>query len=177
MSRAASDLASRVAPAPPTSGAILEAVGCQRMAKQSNIASLPPIEEIDMHHAQLFFKAGLGLLLLVSSMAGRAGADGTSPARSPEHLGTVAFAVSCSPATQADFNRGVALLHDFWYEESKPQFQRILKSDPGCAMAHWGIAMSGFHQIWDRPDPATIASGWREMQAAQGHPARTARGA
>lgn len=92
-----------------------------------------------------------------------------------EHLGTVSFPVSCSPSVQADFNRGVALLHDFWYEEARPQFERILKSDPGCAMAHWGLAMSGFHQIWDRPDEATRATGWREMQAAQSQPAKTPR--
>ena len=42
-------------------------------------------------------------------------------------------------------------------------------------MAHWGIAMSLFHQIWDRPDAATSAQGWREMQAAQAHPAKSAR--
>src|SRR5579872_232149 len=93
----------------------------------------------------------------------------------PNALGTVSFPVSCAPAVQSSFNRGVALLHDFWYEEAKPQFERILKTDPGCAMAHWGIAMSVFHQIWDRPDEAAMATGWREIQAAQAHPAKTER--
>lgn len=93
----------------------------------------------------------------------------------PERLGTVSFPVSCAPAVQASFNRGVALLHDFWYEEARPQFERILKSDPGCAMAHWGIAMSVFHQLWDRPDEASMATGSREMQAAQMPQAQTAR--
>src|SRR5579872_1851706 len=94
---------------------------------------------------------------------------------SQERLGTVSFPVSCAPSVQASFNRGVALLHDFWYEEAKPQFERILKTDPGCAMAHWGIAMSVFHQIWDRPDEAAMATGWREIQAAQARPAKTER--
>jgi tetratricopeptide (TPR) repeat protein len=92
-----------------------------------------------------------------------------------ERLGSVSFPVSCSPSVRAPFNRGVALLHDFWYEEARPQFEQIAKSDPSCAMAHWGIAMSVFHQIWDRPDEAAVALGWREMQAAQSHPAQTAR--
>jgi tetratricopeptide (TPR) repeat protein len=92
-----------------------------------------------------------------------------------EHLGTVSFAVSCAPSVTAQFNRGVALLHDFWYEEAKPQFERILKDDPSCAMAHWGIALSGFHQIWERPDAAGMAAGWREMQLAQAQPAGTER--
>lgn len=92
-----------------------------------------------------------------------------------ERLGTVSFAVSCSPSVQPDFNRGVALLHDFWYEEARPQFERILKADPGCSMARWGIAMSVFHQIWDRPDEASKSTAWHELQAAEAHPARTAR--
>ncbi|HEY6457769.1 MAG TPA: tetratricopeptide repeat protein [Steroidobacteraceae bacterium] len=92
-----------------------------------------------------------------------------------EHLGSVAFSVSCLPSVQAQFNRGVALLHDFWYEEARPQFARILQADPNCAMAHWGLAMSGFHQIWDTPDAAGMAAGWREMQAAQATAAKTTR--
>jgi tetratricopeptide (TPR) repeat protein len=92
-----------------------------------------------------------------------------------ERLGEVSFAVSCSPAVRAQFSRGVALLHDFWYEEARPQFEKIAKADPDCAMAHWGIAMSLFHQIWDRPDDQTVAQGWAQMQAAQSHPAKTAR--
>jgi tetratricopeptide (TPR) repeat protein len=92
-----------------------------------------------------------------------------------EHLGTVSFQTSCATAVSADFNRGVALLHDFWYEEARPQFERILKADPSCAMAHWGIALSGFHQIWERPGTAVMATGWQQMQAAQAQPAKTAR--
>ncbi len=103
------------------------------------------------------------------------GTSATTPAGADEQLGTVSFSVSCSPGVQASFNRGVALLHDFWYEEARPQFERILKRDPACAMAHWGIVMSVFHQIWDRPDDAATAMGWREIEAAEAHPAKTAR--
>jgi hypothetical protein len=85
-------------------------------------------------------------------------------------LGTVSFPVSCATPSQAPFNRGVALLHDFWYEEyeeARAQFDRLAKSDPGCAMAHWGVAMSIFHEIWDRPDADSMQLGWAEMQKAQ----------
>jgi tetratricopeptide (TPR) repeat protein len=92
-----------------------------------------------------------------------------------ERLGTVSFAVLCKASSQAPFDRGVALLHDFWYEESQPQFERIVATDPGCAMAHWGIAMSVFHQIWDRPGPASMKLGWAEMQKAQAAGAKTER--
>jgi tetratricopeptide (TPR) repeat protein len=92
-----------------------------------------------------------------------------------EQLGTVNFPVTCAPASQAPFNRGVALLHDFWYEEADPQFAAIIKADPGCAMAHWGLVMSSFHEIWDRPDEAARAKGWDELQKAQALGAKTPR--
>ncbi|MGB8028911.1 MAG: hypothetical protein WCF30_04520 [Terracidiphilus sp.] len=92
-----------------------------------------------------------------------------------ERLGVVSFAVSCSQQVQAPFDRGVALLHDFWYAEARPQFDRIATADPGCAMAHWGIAMSVFHQIWDRPDDPAMKLGWEEIRKAQSLPVKTAR--
>ncbi|MGA2838650.1 MAG: hypothetical protein ABSG18_00515 [Steroidobacteraceae bacterium] len=92
-----------------------------------------------------------------------------------ERLGTVSFSVSCSPASRVPFSRGVALLHDFWYEEARRQFEQIAKADPPCAMAHWGIAMSVFHQIWDRPDDTAVALGREEMEKARAHPAKTVR--
>jgi tetratricopeptide (TPR) repeat protein len=100
---------------------------------------------------------------------------GAQAARAGEQLGKVSFAVSCLPSVRTPFSRGVALLHDFWYDEAQPQFERIVKRDPDCAMAHWGIAMSLFHQIWDRPDEHSMARGSTEMQAARAHPAKTAR--
>jgi tetratricopeptide (TPR) repeat protein len=119
------------------------------------------------------------LIFLIGLPAGIAAAYDASLAvpSSPtaERLGTVSFPVSCAPAVQARFTRGVALLHDFWYQEAQRQFEEIAKADPDCAMAHWGIAMSLFHQIWDRPDAATVAHGWREIQAARSHPAKTLR--
>ncbi len=92
-----------------------------------------------------------------------------------ERLGKVSFAVSCSASVQASFNRGVALLHDFWYEEAQPQFEQIAKADPSCAMAHWGIAMSVFHQIWNRPDTQAMKLGWEEIRQARSLAPGTAR--
>ncbi len=109
-----------------------------------------------------------------SSAPMRMGSMKSQPA-SGERLGTVSFPVSCAASVQASFNRGVALLHDFWYAEAQPQFERIAKADPQCAMAHWGIAMSVFHQIWDRPDVPAMKLGWTEMQKAQTLGAKTER--
>jgi tetratricopeptide (TPR) repeat protein len=100
---------------------------------------------------------------------------GSAAAEASERLGTVSFPVACAAGTQTAFNRGVALLHDFWYEEAQSQFERLAKSDPGCAMAHWGLAMSVFHEIWARPDAKTMTAGWAEMKKAQSLTAGTER--
>jgi tetratricopeptide (TPR) repeat protein len=84
----------------------------------------------------------------------------------PERLGTVSFPVSCVASQQVAINRGIALVHDFWYEESQRQFEQILKADPACAIAHWGIAMSFYHQIWNHPSEAVMTQGWSELQKA-----------
>ena len=115
-------------------------------------------------------------LASVRAAESRVHASAAMPSLDPnERLGSVSFAVSCAASVQPAFTRGVALLHDFWYDEARPQFESSLKADPSCAMAHWGIAMSVFHQIWDRPDEVTLATGWAQLQAAQAHRAKTAR--
>ena len=100
---------------------------------------------------------------------------GLAAAAKDERLGTVSFPVTCATSSQAPFNRGVALLHDFWYREARSQFDRLAKSDPDCAMAHWGVAMSVFHQIWGRPDVDDMKLGWAEVQKAQSLTAGTQR--
>lgn len=92
-----------------------------------------------------------------------------------EKLGTVSFPISCAPDSQKDFERGVALLHSFGYEEAEEQFSEVGKKDPGCAMAHWGVAMSLFHQIWERPEDTTLKRGHEEMETAQKIGAKTER--
>jgi len=92
-----------------------------------------------------------------------------------EQLGQVSFPISCAPASQKSFERGVALLHSFGYEEAETQFVAITKSDPTCAMAHWGIAMSQFHQIWERPEAPALKKGQEEIAMAQKIGARTPR--
>ena len=55
-------------------------------------------------------------------------------------FGKVAFANTCSPAVQADLARAVAMLHSFWYSAGEQAFRDVLKKDPDCAIATWGIA-------------------------------------
>jgi len=92
-----------------------------------------------------------------------------------EKLGKVSFPISCAPGSQVAFERGIALLHSFGYEEAEEQFTELAKKDPACAMAHWGIAMSLFHQIWERPEDATLKRGHEEIEQAQKIGAKTER--
>ena len=62
-------------------------------------------------------------------------------------VGTVHFNTSCVPAVQTEFDRGVALLHSFWFSAAIESFNTVLKGDSRCVMAHWGIAMSW----WSNP--------------------------
>jgi tetratricopeptide (TPR) repeat protein len=82
-------------------------------------------------------------------------------------LGTVHFPTSCASAVQHPFERGVALLHSFWYEEAEKEFLQIAKDDPQCAMAHWGVAMSTWHQLWNEPDAKVIARGLDQVKAGE----------
>jgi tetratricopeptide (TPR) repeat protein len=84
----------------------------------------------------------------------------------PEKLGTVAFSTSCAPIVEHDFERAVALLHSFAYTASESAFREIVVADPNCAMAHWGIAMSLYHQLWSPPEPAEVLRGRAELDQA-----------
>jgi tetratricopeptide (TPR) repeat protein len=113
-----------------------------------------------------------GLLLLLSLIPFAALADDDKDhhhheALTETQLGTVHFPVSCAASEQKPFARGVALLHSFWYEEAEKEFLDIAKDDSHCAMAHWGIAMSIWHQLWDRPEANVIARGLSEVQAGE----------
>ena len=86
----------------------------------------------------------------------------------PEKLGKVSFPTSCSAALQEQFDRGVALLHSFAYTAAADAFQGVAREDPQCAMAHWGIAMSYFHELWEPPvAAATISIAQEEIDRAR----------
>jgi hypothetical protein len=85
-------------------------------------------------------------------------------------VGIVHFSSSCLAAEQKPVERGVAMLHSFWYEEAEKQFQQIEKDDPKCAIAHWGVAMSLWHQLWNRPDIAVLDRGGAELKSAKSLP-------
>jgi tetratricopeptide (TPR) repeat protein len=76
---------------------------------------------------------------------------------------------------QRPFERGVALLHSFWYDEADKQFQQVADQDPQCAIAYWGEAMSLFHQLWSRPEESDLKEGWDLIRKGQAIGAKTQR--
>src|SRR5262245_59856248 len=57
-----------------------------------------------------------------------------------QQLGKVNFANSCGPKMQQKVQRGVAMLHSFWWPAGEAAFQEIAAEDPSCAVAAWGFA-------------------------------------
>jgi len=57
-------------------------------------------------------------------------------------IGSVHFTTSCAAQAHTQFDRGIALLHSFWFDAAIEAFESVLVSDPGCAMAEWGVAMA-----------------------------------
>ncbi len=90
-------------------------------------------------------------------------------------LGTVRFSISCKAESQPRFTRAVALLHSFGYEDSRTEFAEIAKSDPGCGMAQWGVAMTYYHPIWAPPAAEDYERGVSAAEAATKASAKTER--
>ncbi|MGH9024013.1 MAG: hypothetical protein ACRDV9_13100, partial [Acidimicrobiia bacterium] len=86
---------------------------------------------------------------------------------SPEELGEVEFLVSCAPEAQAEFKRGAALLHSFWFAPAIESFNKVVDLDGTCAMGHWGVAMSllGNPFAWPLTGPA-LADGRTAVERA-----------
>ncbi len=82
-------------------------------------------------------------------------------------LGRVAFQTSCKPAAQMLSERGLAWLHSFEYEEAERAFTQAAVADPGCGIAHWGVAMSNYHPLWAPPTPAEFVKGTTALAKAR----------
>jgi hypothetical protein len=80
-------------------------------------------------------------MLLASTFASAASAQG---------LGRVHFETSCTPQAQEKFDRGLAMVHSFFYPDSIQAFTEAAAADPQCAIAYWGIAIS------HRPNPLIL---------------------
>ena len=110
------------------------------------------------------------VLTSAASLAQQASAQPTS-----EQLGTVRFETSCTPEAQKLFDKGMLYQHSFWYRASQRTFEEVLKKDPECGIAYWGIALS---LLWNPhvPPPAkNLADGAAMLAKGRNVGAKTQR--
>jgi len=127
------------------------------------------------------FKKAFGLAAAASAAAAMvtgvwAQTGDLAKGKSIEELGRVVFPTSCTPQAQAQFERALAMLHSFFFPETIKAFSAVAETDPNCAIAYWGIAVS------QRPNPlvgpfdaATLKRGLEAVQKGQTIGAKTER--
>src|SRR5215813_10940949 len=111
----------------------------------------------------LGFAALIFVTCAVTPLAQREGKE-HAPAGSEEGFGHVHMQTSCSDRVTVDFDRALALLHNFWYDRALQRFNQVAKDDPECAMAYWGAAMTYNHPFWDPPSQADETAAWALVQ-------------
>lgn len=97
------------------------------------------------------------LMLSVSALVGSSLASAQedhSHGRPAEHsrLGSVVFPNSGAKGAQAEFLRGVALLHSFEYYDAAKAFKAAQKADRRFALAYWMEALTYRHPLWGQED-------------------------
>src|SRR5256884_1276506 len=85
-------------------------------------------------------------VVLWLGVVGRLAAQEPHPHQA-EALGRVVFPGSCTPEAQPRFERAMALLHSFWWEEGGRAFRDVVAADSTCALAYWGLALN----FWGNP--------------------------
>src|SRR5215813_7908402 len=103
-------------------------------------------------------------------------ASGAFAQEREEKLGTLSFPTSCDPKVQAEFERGVAMIHSYWFLVARRVFEGVLQQDPGCAIAYWGIAMDQLGNSLVGPPPRAQAdAAWAALEKAREIGAKTER--
>jgi tetratricopeptide (TPR) repeat protein len=93
-----------------------------------------------------------------------------------EKLGKLSFPTSCDPKVQAEFERGVAMLHSYWFNYARKTFGGVLEKDPKCAMAYWGIAADLLgNTLSAPPSRAAAQTAWEALEKARVIGAQTQR--
>ena len=92
-----------------------------------------------------------------------------------QQFGAVNFETSCNEVAQRRFNRAMRYQHSFWYDQAKEIFEEVLKADPTCAMAQWGIALTFLNNPHIAIPAANLAPGLAAIQQAKAMNAKTER--
>src|SRR5437588_13123599 len=88
-------------------------------------------------------------------------------AQHDEKLGKLSFPTSCDPKVQAEFERGVAMIHSYWFLIARRTFEGVLRQDPTCAIAYWGIALDLLNNsLAVVPPRADAEAAWAALEKA-----------
>ena len=91
-----------------------------------------------------------------------------NPANAGETIGTINFQADCDKAVRADVDHALGLMHHMMYSRAREEFEAVIRADPGCAMAHWGMATTLFQPLWGTtPSTADVALGREAIQKAR----------
>src|SRR5262245_28242868 len=132
-----------------------------------------PMKETESAGWERRIKQFLRITLLALSLAA---SDKAQEAHQHQHeLGKVNFPISCSASAQEQFNRAVAWLHSFEYEEAEKAFTQVTLTDQKCGMGYWGVAMSNYHPIWAPPILEELRKGQAAIEKAKSVGALTRR--
>ena len=105
-----------------------------------------------------------------------AGALVAPAAAQQDKLGKVTFPTSCDPKVQAQFERGVAMLHSYWFTEARKVFDGVLQQDPSCAIAYWGLAVNYLgNSLAAPPSPKDAVAASEGLDRARAIGAKTPR--
>ena len=97
-------------------------------------------------------------------------------AQHDEKFGKLSFPTSCDANVQAEFDRGVAMIYSYWFTIARRTFEGVLRQDPNCAMAHWGVALDILGNVFVGPPTRENASAaWAELEKAREIGAKTER--
>ncbi len=115
-------------------------------------------------------------MVLVTILAFLSASVGVAQEKTTEQLGKVTFPTSCDPKVQAEFERGVAMLHSYWFTEGGKVFDAVAKQDPNCVMAYWGYAVNLLGNSLSSPPSAKAAQmAWDALERARAVGAKTQR--
>ena len=93
-----------------------------------------------------------------------------------ERLGKVSFPTSCDPKVQTQIERGVAMLHSYWFNYARKTFEGVLQQDPSCAIAYWGLALDLLGNSLSAPPSRKDAqAAWEALEKARAIGAKTQR--
>jgi tetratricopeptide (TPR) repeat protein len=82
-------------------------------------------------------------------------------------IGYIDFNINCNDEVIEDFNHALGMMHHMMYVSSRETYEKIIEADPGCAMAHWGVATTLFQPLWGtRPSADDLHRGWDHISKA-----------